>query len=145
MLSVVLAWEGFKDWLSATAHLTHWDLHLLLGLGCFVLFARLLRRPLTSFAPLVPVAMLEAVNEGLDFLRAWIPHWAWNGRDTLVEVALTLVPPLLLAMVARRLPGMRRRGAAAWFRLRFPPRRERIRIATRDDRRRPDDARGRAE
>lgn len=93
MLSAVLAWETFKDRVSARVHPTHWDLHVILGLVLFLLFARLLRRPPTSLVPLVPVALLELGNETLDFLRAW-PRWCWNWPDTLIEIALTLAPPL---------------------------------------------------
>lgn len=131
MLSIVLAWETFKDWLSATVHLTHWDLHVILGLGFFLLFARLLRRPLASFLPLLPVALLELGNETLDFLRAWIPHWDWNVHDTIIEVALTLGPPLALVLLARLWPRLRRVASVLWFRLRFPARREHIAVRTR--------------
>ena len=133
MLPIVLAWETFKDWLSATVHLSHWNLHVILGLASFLLFARLLRRPLTSFVPLIPVALLELGNETLDFLRAWIPHWTWNGHDTLIEIALTLGPPTLLVLLARSLPRLRRLVGAALFRWRFPPRRDPIEVRVRDD------------
>lgn len=131
MLSIVLAWETFKDWLSATAHLTHWDLHVILGLGFFLVFGRLLRRPLTSFLPLLPVALLELGNEILDFLRAYIPHWAWNFHDTVIEVVLTLGPPLALVLLARSRPLLGGIARRVWFRLRFPPRRRFIHIRTR--------------
>lgn len=137
MAPVVIAWETFKDWLSATVHLSHWSLHVILGLAFFLLFARALRRPLSSPLPLLPVALLEAGNETLDFLRAWIPHWYWNAHDTLIEIALTLAPPLALMLLARAWPALRRLAAAAWFRLRFPPRREHIRVGLREDERRP--------
>ena len=135
VLSIVLAWETFKDWLSATVGLSHWDLHVILGLGFFLAFGRLMRRPLTSFLPILPVALLELGNETLDFLRAWIPHWYWNARDTVIEVALTLGPPLAVVLLARGWPPARRAAARLWFRLRFPPRREHIVVPTR----RPDD------
>jgi hypothetical protein len=128
MLPVVLAWETFKDWLSATVHLSHWDLHVILGLGFYILFARLMRRPFTAFLPLAPVALLELGNETLDFLRAYLPHWYWNWPDTIVEVALTLGPPLAVIIVARTWPWLRRAAGRLWFRLRFPPRRKWIRI-----------------
>lgn len=131
MLSIVLAWEAFKDWLSATVHLTHWDLHVILGLAFFFGFARLLRRPLTAFLPLLPVALLELGNETLDFLRAYIPHWEWNLYDTVIEVALTLGPPLCVILLARSWPALASLARRGWFRLRFPTRREFIHIRTR--------------
>ena len=139
MLSIVLAWETFKDWLSATVGLTHWDLHVILGLGLFLAFGRLLRRPPTSLLPLLPVALLEFGNETLDFLRAYIPHWSWNARDTAIEVALTLGPPLAVVVVARLWPTIARVAARLWFRLRFPARREHITIRLRPGDRAPGD------
>ncbi|WP_242097972.1 hypothetical protein [Sphingomonas sp. CROZ-RG-20F-R02-07] len=131
MLSIVLAWETFKDWLSATVHLTHWDLHVILGLAFFFAFGRLLRRPLTAFLPLLPVALLELGNETLDFLRAYIPHWDWNLHDTVIEVALTLGPPLCVILLARSWPALASLARRGWFRLRFPTRRAFIHIRTR--------------
>ena len=101
MLTIVLAWEDFKDRLSATVHLSHWDLHVILGVALFLVFGRLLRRPLTSFLPVLLVALLEFGNELLDALRAYFGNWYWNWPDTLVEVALTLGPPFAIASAAR--------------------------------------------
>lgn len=126
MLRVVTVWEDFKDWLSATAHLSHWTLHVVFGLAFYLLFGRLLRRPLSSLLPILPVALLELGNETLDFLRAWLPHWYWNWPDSLREVGLTLGPPLLVALAARALPVGRSAIERGWLRLRFPPRREHI-------------------
>lgn len=101
MFATVLFWEGAKDWLARTLHVTHWDLHVIAGLMLFVLFGRLLRRPLTSFLPLLPVALLELVNECFDLSRYLLSGWPWTPGSTLIEIALTLLPPLALALVAR--------------------------------------------
>ena len=135
MLSIVLAWETFKDWLSATVGLSHWDLHVIVGVGLFLAFGRLFRRPLSSLLPLIPVAVLELGNETMDFLRAYIPHWSWNAHDTVIEVALTLAPSLALVGAIRSWPALRRLGDRAWFRLRFPPRREHIYVKLRETKR----------
>lgn len=103
MFAVVLAWEATKEWLSAKLHLTHWDLHVLVGLALFVLFAKTMRRPLTSFAPLVPIGALEMLNEAFDFTRYWVSNWPWEARSTEIEVALTLGPPFVVILVARAL------------------------------------------
>jgi hypothetical protein len=105
----VLAWEWFKDWLSATVHLSHHQLHVALGLLLFVMFARLLRRPMRSFAPLLAVAGLEALNEASDFARYYFSGWPWTAHETLVDVALTLGPPLALLVVARAIGAARTR------------------------------------
>lgn len=97
----VLGWERFKDWLSATVHLTHHQLHVVVGLLLFVAGARLLRRPLGSALPLVPVAVLELINEASDFARYFISGWPWTAHETLIDIALTLAPPMVLMVVAR--------------------------------------------
>src|SRR5581483_4520378 len=101
LFGVVLVWEDFKDWLSDDLHISHWAIHVTIGIPLFLLFARLMRKPLSSALPLIPVALLEFINELLDFLRDYVPHWVWNYRATAVEVALTLVPPAVLVITAR--------------------------------------------
>ena len=101
MLSLVLAWETFKDWLSKTVGLTHWDLHIIIGLALLFGLGRIMRRPLRSFLPLLPIALLELGNEMLDFLRTVYGAWYWNWPDTIVEIGLTLGPPLLVILCAR--------------------------------------------
>ena len=112
MFRIVLAWESFKDWLSASVHLTHWDLHVIVGLLGFFGFGRLMRRPITSSLPIVPIAVLELLNELSDFLRAYVPDWPWAWRDTIVEIGLTLLPPLLVVVAARLLRARRRSCAS---------------------------------
>ena len=109
----VLDWERFKDWLSHSVHLTHHQLHVLVGLLLFVLAARVLRRPLASPLPLVPVAVLEAGNEGFDFARYYSSGWPWTAHATLVDIALTLAPPAALMIAARMTTALRRRVAPA--------------------------------
>lgn len=105
---VLLGWEAFKDWLSATVHLTHHQLHLTLGLLLFVVFARVMRRPLRSPLPLLPVAGLEFVNEGFDFARYYTAGWPWTPYETLVDIALTLGPPLALIAIMEAVHLIRR-------------------------------------
>lgn len=108
----VLDWERFKDWLSASVHLTHHQLHVVVGLLLFVLAARLLRRPLRSPLPLLPVAVLELVNEGFDFARYYTSGWPWTAHETLVDIALTLAPPCLVVIASRIAAAVRRRAGA---------------------------------
>lgn len=94
-------WEYAKDWLAFTFHVTHWTLHVIVGLGLFLLFKRLLRVPFSSMMPLLPIAALEAANEAVDFTRFYVSNWPWTPRSTMIEVALTLVPPSAIIGVAR--------------------------------------------
>lgn len=101
MFSIVLDWEAFKDWLSSSVHLTHHDLHLLLGVGLTLAFGRILRRPLGSWLPLLIVAALEMINETSDFTRYYVSKWPWTPLPTLIDIVLTLLPPLAIVLAAR--------------------------------------------
>lgn len=101
MFSIVLGWEAFKDWLSATVHLTHHDLHLILGLGLMLGFGAILRRPLGSWLPVLIVLGLELLNETSDFARYYFSGWPWTPRETLVDIAITMLPGLAIVLAAR--------------------------------------------
>ena len=101
MFWIVLGWESFKDWLSAKVHLTHHDLHLVLGIGLVLGLGWLLRRPLGSWLPLLIVLALELLNELSDFVRYHVSNWPWTPRATLIDIAITVVPPLLILLAAR--------------------------------------------
>jgi hypothetical protein len=49
---IALAWEDFKDWLSAKLHVSHRTIHFALGFALLIIFGGLMRKPLTSGAPL---------------------------------------------------------------------------------------------
>jgi hypothetical protein len=101
MFSIVLAWEGFKDWLSATVHLSHHDLHLILGLALTLGLGPVLRRPLGSWLPLFIVFALELLNETSDFVRYYVSNWPWTPRETLIDIAITILPVLPIVLAAR--------------------------------------------
>ncbi len=101
MFSIVLDWEAFKDWLSTTVHLTHHDLHLLLGVGFTLAFGWILRRPLGSWLPLLIVVALELLNETSDFTRYHVSGWPWTPLPTLIDMAITILPPLAIVLAAR--------------------------------------------
>lgn len=101
MVAIVLGWETFKDWLSATLHLSHHDLHLILGLGLTLGFGRVLRRPLGAWLPLGIVAALELLNETSDFARYYLSDWPWTPWETLVDIVITLLPALAIVLAAR--------------------------------------------
>ena len=68
LFCIVLAWADLKDRLSAKFHISHWTIHFALGIALLFIVGRLMRKPLTSAAPLIPIAVLEFLNELLDFL-----------------------------------------------------------------------------
>ena len=101
MFGIVLDWENFKVWLSATTGLSHHDFHLILGLVLTFAIGRLLRIPLGSLVPLGIVFGLELVNEAFDFIRNIVPGWPLEYRAAAVDIAITIVPPLLIVLAAR--------------------------------------------
>lgn len=101
MFDLVLDWEAFKVWLSAASGLSHHDWHLLLGVLLTLGLTWLLRLPLGAWTPLVIVLALELVNEAFDFTRYRVDHYPWGPGPMLVDIALTMVPPLAIVLAAR--------------------------------------------
>jgi hypothetical protein len=101
MVAIVLDWEMVKVWLSATSGLTHHDFHLLLGVLLTLGFGWVLRRPLGSWLPLILVLGLELINETFDFVRYYVDSYPWGPGPTLVDIALTMLPPLAIVLAAR--------------------------------------------
>lgn len=100
LTAVVLAWEAFKDWLSATLHLPHLALHALAGVLIPLLVLRIAHRSPTSLVPLAIVASLEAGNEAMDFTRYAVAGWPWQARATAIEAVVTLAPAVALVVWA---------------------------------------------
>lgn len=101
MVSIVLAWEQLKVWLSASTGLSHHDFHLILGVLLTLGFTRLLRLPLGSWTPLMIVFGLEMLNEAFDFTRYYIDSYPWGPGPMLIDIAITMLPPLAIVLAAR--------------------------------------------
>lgn len=100
-MPIVLAWETFKDRLSSVTHITHHGLHLILGLLLTVVIGRALGKPRTSWVPPAIVLCLELINEASDFTRYYVSNWPWTPYETLLDIIITMGPPILLVLVAR--------------------------------------------
>lgn len=98
---MLLEYEIAKNWLSDHLHLTHHDLHVILGLGLTFLFGRLMRLPLGSWRPLLIVFALEMINEGFDFARYRADDYPWTPWPALIDIALTIGPPFVILLAAR--------------------------------------------
>jgi len=101
MFALVLDWEAFKVWLTATTGLSHHDYHLLLGVLLTLGIGALLRCPLGSWIPLMIVFALEMVNEASDFTRYYVDAYPWGPGPMLLDIALTMAPPLAIVLAAR--------------------------------------------
>ena len=111
MVQVVLDWEAFKVWLSAASGLSHHDIHLLVGVLLTIAVTVLLRVPLRSWRPLLIVLALELVNETFDFARYSIGGYPWGPVPSLIDIALTMFPPLLIVLAAQAVSRHRRSRA----------------------------------
>lgn len=98
---VLLSWETTKDWLSASTGLTHHDFHLVLGVLLTLAITRMLRLPIGAMLPLLMVFGLELINETFDFFRYRMDAWPWEPWPTLVDIFLTMFPPLVITLAAR--------------------------------------------
>jgi hypothetical protein len=95
-----LTWYGIKAWLieASGVGLTNDELHLPLGLAAYLACALVLRRyRLGPVWALVPVVLLQGLNEGLD-ARDW---WHWTGNvpwsEMLTDSLATLAAPAVIA------------------------------------------------
>jgi hypothetical protein len=101
MFDMVLGWEAFKNWLSGSSGLTHHDFHLILGVALTLAIGRLLRLPLGAWTPLLIVFGLEMLNEASDFTRYYVSDWPWTPDAALIDIAVTMIPPLAIVLAAR--------------------------------------------
>lgn len=103
LFTVVLAWEAAKERLALSIHFSHEALHVLVGVMLFMLSAVVMRRPVRSLRPIVPVAVVELINEAFDFTRYYVSEWPWSPQSSMIDVALTLLPPTMIALTACKL------------------------------------------
>ena len=94
-----MAWFDFKGWLVEAIGVSTDALHLPLGLLAYLVFAWVLRRrPLGPVWALLPVVILQGLNEVLD-ARDW---WYWTGTiswaEAWTDTLATLALPTALAV-----------------------------------------------
>jgi hypothetical protein len=93
-LSVTL--HDWKEWLVAAFGTTHEMMHVHVGLAIYVAVQMLQGTRRGSMLALNVVVASEVLNELVDrFAKGWYP------RDTLSDVALTLVWPIVLTAVSQ--------------------------------------------
>ncbi|WP_156135577.1 hypothetical protein [Novosphingobium malaysiense] len=81
--------------------------HTYAGLGIWLLTGLISRKPLSSLWSLLPVVVLELANEAMDR----VAHGAWQGRDTVRDMAATWFWPFVLCFCLRAFPGLSRRAS----------------------------------
>jgi hypothetical protein len=104
--SIGRSWFDFKAGLEALAVIQDQALHVLAGVLLQLLFAALVRRPISSFLPWWGVVALELANEWADIRFSTWPGADAQYRDSLVDLLVTVALPTVLLVISRRYPGL---------------------------------------
>ena len=97
-------WYEAKQFLQQLAAVSMDALHVLAGVVALIVFALLLRRPLSSWLPWSLVLALALMNEASDL---WVEQWPSPGMqygESASDIFVTMLLPTLLLRAVRRLP-----------------------------------------
>jgi hypothetical protein len=97
-------WYHAKMFVEHAAIITSDALHVLVGVGLWVLSALVLRRRLTDWLPWLVVLMAILFNETVDLWVEQWPHRAMQYGESAKDLLLTLLLPTLLMTAARARP-----------------------------------------
>ena len=102
----MLWWYHVKMFVEHASIVTSDALHVLIGVGLWVLAAVALRRRLTDWLPWLVVLVAVLLNETVDL---WVEQWpdaAMQYGESAKDVVLTLLLPSLLMAAARERPDL---------------------------------------
>lgn len=102
LFDTVHGWEIVKLWLEDSLQVTSEVMHIHLGLIAFVIGSLLWRGRLGGWAPLLFVLAIELLNELSDYGRYVLSGWPWRPGPTVMDIAQTMLWPLILTLLARR-------------------------------------------
>lgn len=105
-------WHHAKEWLEHATGLDMDALHVHAGVALQILFALILRRPLSSPWPWVGVAAVEAANEYNDLAYETWPDRGIQVAEGVRDYWNTLLIPTLLLLLCRYTPRLLVRSAA---------------------------------
>jgi hypothetical protein len=100
----MMSWYEVKMFIEHASVVNSDGLHVLFGVVVWILIALLLRRPVTAPAPLLILLGLVAFNELVDL---WVEQWpdkAMQYGESAKDILLTMTLPLLLMVLAARVP-----------------------------------------
>jgi hypothetical protein len=97
-------WHHIKDWLEHAIGLNMDALHVYAGVFLQLLFALILRRPLSSLWPWLGVAALEFANEVYDYTYEVWPIRDIQFAEGLRDMWNTMAMPTLLLLLVRYVP-----------------------------------------
>jgi len=102
----MFAWYKAKMFIEHAGIVTSDALHVLVGVGLWVLAAAVLRRRLTDWLPWLIVFAAVLFNEAVDL---WVEQWpdaAMQYGESAKDILLTLLLPSLLMAAARERPDL---------------------------------------
>jgi len=106
-LSALLAgWHQLKVIIERPGLVSDDALHVIAGVLVQILFAAMLRRPLSSWIPWLAVVGTLLFNEAVDF---WVERWpslASQFGESVKDLLVTLCLPTLLMLALRFLPAL---------------------------------------
>lgn len=103
---IMFAWYETKMFIEHAGIVTSDALHVLVGVGLWVLAAVVLRRRLTDWLPWLIVLAAVLFNEAVDL---WVEQWpdaVMQYGESAKDILLTLLLPSLLMAAARERPGL---------------------------------------
>lgn len=111
IVDAMSAWHQGKLFLEYSLSVDHDALHVIVGMLVWLVAALVLRRPITSWFPLMWCLAITLWNETVDL---WIERWPDPGRqygEGAKDLFLTMVAPMILMTAARLRPDLFRGGA----------------------------------
>jgi len=100
------SWHQGKVFIEHTLRIEHGTLHVMVGMLLWLVFALLVRRPITSWVPWLMVFAVILWNEIVDL---WIEIWPTPGRqygEGAKDLLLTMFVPTILMLAARLRPDL---------------------------------------
>lgn len=97
-------WYQAKQFLQRSTGISMDALHVFLGMLALIIFAFLLRRPVSSWLPWSLVLAVTLLNEASDL---WLEQWPSPGMqygESARDIGLTMLLPTLLMVAVRHLP-----------------------------------------
>ena len=103
-------WHEVKSLIEAIQVVSEDALHVIAGFLVQILFAAVLRRPLSSWGPWLAVVAILLFNEAVDF---WVERWpslAIQLGESVKDLLLTLFLPSVLMLALRFWPALSARS-----------------------------------
>ena len=102
----MLSWHELKIFIEHASIVSSDALHILVGVGIWVIAGLVLRRSLDSWLPLLVVLAAIIYNEGVDL---WVERWPDAGMqygESAKDFLLTMTVPVVLLIMIRLAPSL---------------------------------------